>query len=122
MKRGEPFGPRGLERRRSPRIPIAELQGAVGVVGARLVSVSLFGMMIDSPVPLEPDSVLSLRLVVQGYKSDVEARVAECSLGGGASVARKRYGVGLEFTDIPGETRERLEQTLNGLPEPVRTA
>jgi len=33
MTRGEPFGPRGLERRRSPRIPIAELEGAVAVVG-----------------------------------------------------------------------------------------
>ena len=118
MTRKEPFGPRGLERRRSPRIPIADLEGAVGVVGAKLVSVSLYGMMIDSPVPLERESVLSLRLVVQGHKSDVEARVAECSLG--ASVARKRYGVGLEFTDIPGETRERLEQTLARLPEPSR--
>ena len=66
MTRKEPFGPRGLERRRSPRIPIADLEGAVGVVGAKLVSVSLYGMMIDSPVPLERDSVLSLRLVVRG--------------------------------------------------------
>ena len=120
MKRGEPFGPRGLERRRSPRIPIAELEGAVAVVGARLVKVSLYGMMIDSPVPLERESVLSLRLVVQGHKSDVEARVAECTLG--ASVARQRYGVGLEFTDIPEETRERLEKTLARLPERARTA
>ena len=120
MTRGEPFGPRGLERRRSRRIPIAELEGAVAVVGARLVSVSLHGMMIDSPVPLERESVLSLRLVVRGHKSDVEARVAECNVG--ASVARKRYGVGLEFTDIPGETRERLELTLAGVPERVRTA
>ncbi len=120
MTRGEPFGPRGLERRRSPRIPIAELEGAVAVVGARLVNVSLYGMMIDSPVPLERESVLSLRLVVQGYKSDVEARVAECTIG--ASVAPKRYGVGLEFTDIPAGTRRRLEQTLARLPERARTA
>ena len=121
MTREEPFGPRGLERRRSPRIPIAQLEGAVAVVGAKLVSVSLYGMMIDSPLPLERDSMLSLRLVVQGHKSDVEARVAECSIGG-ASVARKRYGVGLEFTDIPGDTRERLEQTLSRVPERTRTA
>jgi len=116
----EPFGPRGLERRRGPRIPIAELEGAVAVVGARLLNVSLYGMMIESPVPLERESVLSLRLVVLGYKSDVEARVAECTLG--ATAARKRYGVGLEFIDIPAEARERLEKTLARLPDPSLTS
>ena len=111
----EAFGPRSLDRRRGPRIPIAELEGAVSVVGAKLINVSLYGMMIESPVALEPESVLRLRLVIHGHKSDIEARVAGCTLG--ATGIRKRFGVGLEFLDIPAESRERLQKTLAQLPE-----
>jgi hypothetical protein len=114
------FGPRALNRRRSPRIPVAELDAAVSVVGARLVNVSCYGMMIESPVALEREAILSLRLVIGGDKTDVEARVAGCTLG--ATGVRRRYGVGLEFTDIPRETRERLEHTLAGLHERLRSA
>ena len=116
----EAFGLRALNRRRSPRIPIAELEGAVSVVGAKLVNVSRYGMMIESPVALDRDAIFSLRLVIGGEKSDVQARVAGCTLG--ATGVRRRYGVGLEFTDIPRETRERLEHTLAGLPERLRSA
>ena len=40
--------------------------GVVSVVGARLVNVSPFGMMIESPLPLKSDAVLPFRLVVAG--------------------------------------------------------
>jgi hypothetical protein len=120
MTTAEAFGPRALNRRRSPRIPVAELDGAVSVVGARLINVSLYGMMIESPVALERESILSFRLVIGGEKTDVEARVVGCILG--ATGVRRRYGVGLEFTDIPHETRERLEHTLARLPVRLRSA
>jgi hypothetical protein len=116
----EAIGPRDLNRRRSPRFPLAELDGAVSVVGAKLINVSRYGMMIESPVALDRNAIFSLRLVIGGEKSDVEARVAGCTLG--ASGERRRYGVGLEFTDMPAEARQRLEHTLARLHERLPTA
>jgi len=83
--------------------------GVVSVVGASVACVSPYGMLIVSPVPLEPGAVLPLRLVVAGVKTDVEARVVDC-----ARLARggRRYGAGLEFTRIAPETRARLADVL----------
>jgi hypothetical protein len=120
VTRGAEFGPPGLERRRETRTPVERRGVAVSVVGARLVNISMFGMMIESPVPLERDAVLSLRLVVDGHKGDVEARVAACTLG--ASGQARRYGVGLEFTSLSPDLRERLRKALGLHAESSRTA
>jgi hypothetical protein len=112
-------GPKGLERRRVVRTP-AELALPVSVVGARLVNISHFGMMIESPVPLERESILSFRLVIDGYKGDVEARVAACTLG--ASGEARRYGIGLEFTSLSIDVLNRLRKALAGSAESARSA
>ena len=88
--------------------------GAVSVVGARLVNVSSYGMMIESPVPLEREAVMRFRLVVAGEKTDVDARVAACTPVRGSH----RYAVGLEFLHIAPETQRRLIRVLGGQ-EPV---
>ncbi len=85
-------------------------RGAVSVVGAALVNVSSYGMMIESPVPLERDTVMQFRLVVAGQKADVEARVAACM----PVPAGRRYTVALEFVRIPPETQQRLVRVLSG--------
>lgn len=84
--------------------------GPVSVVGAVLVNVSSYGMMIESPVPLEREAVLQFRLVVAGQKTDVDARVAACTLVPGG----RRYAVGLEFVRIAPEAQERLIRVLAG--------
>jgi c-di-GMP-binding flagellar brake protein YcgR len=84
--------------------------GAVSVVGARLVNISSYGMMIESPVPLEREAVMQFRLVVAGRKADVDARVAECTAVPGS----RRYAVGLEFSRIEPEAQARLVRVLNG--------
>jgi hypothetical protein len=104
------FGPEGLERRRALRIPARDGVPLVSVVGAELVRVSSYGMMIESPLALEMDSVLKLRLIVAGEQADVEARVAACALG--TTGDRRRFGVGLEFTRIAPRVRARLVQVL----------
>jgi Tfp pilus assembly protein PilZ len=104
------FGPEGLERRRVDRAGVQPSAPAVSVVGARLVNVSRYGMMIESPVPLERGTVLQLRLVVEGEKADVEARVAACTAG--AAGTRRTFGVGLEFTHIPSSVRDRLARAI----------
>jgi hypothetical protein len=88
--------------------------GPVSVVGAGLVNVSSYGMMIESPVPLEREAVMQFRLVVAGEKTDVDARVAACTPVPGG----RRYAVGLEFVRIAPEAQQRLVRVLSGL-DPV---
>lgn len=101
---------RRLERRRAPRQPA---QHAISVVGAKLLNVSRYGMLIESPVPMAQGAVLRLRLTIAGQPADVEARVAVCTPQPGL----KAYGVGLEFSNLAESDRERLEKALAGRPD-----
>ena len=111
MKGASAAAPAGVERRRSPRTPVPASGGPVSVVGARLHNLSPFGMMIESPVAIATDSELPFRLIVEGEKSDVHARVVACTPLPGR---RRAFGVGLEFTRIEEAVRERLAQVLAG--------
>ena len=106
-------GPQGLERRRSERIPVPSRGGAISVVGARVVNVSGHGMLIESLVPMEREQTMTLRVVVAGEKTDVEARVACCSVL--AHSRRRVYGVGLEFAAFPETAHRRLLAALAGI-------
>ncbi len=105
---GSPAIP-GRERRRAERIPMPANGGPVSVVGARLIDVSPYGMMIESPLALAEDAILKFRLSVEGNKADISARVACCNARRGA---RHAYGVGLEFLDVPEGLRERIRDAL----------
>ena len=103
------FGENGLERRRAERVAMSGAGAPVAVVGARLINASVYGMLIESPVALEPEAVLSLRLVIRGDKADVEARVAACTPLPGP---RRAFGVGLELVRIDDTARGRLEEAV----------
>jgi hypothetical protein len=104
-----PGPPGGIERRRALRAEPDELAEPVSVVGTRLVNICHDGLMIEAPVPLAPDSRLQIRLVVAGVKSELEARVAQCRPRGPAG---GHWAVGVEFIQVPHETRERLTRVL----------
>jgi hypothetical protein len=104
-----PVGSAGPERRRVERVPVAPVGGPVSVMGARLIDVSPYGMMIESPVAMKEDAVLQFRLAVQGRKIDVSARVACCRARAGA---RHAYGIGLEFVDLPSDVRDQIRDVL----------
>ena len=63
--------------------------------------------------PAEPeeqeDPEEPFRLLINGVRTDVEARVAACTPQPGA---RRAYGIGLEFTSIADADRETLRQVL----------
>lgn len=101
--------PSGRERRRAERVPMAATGGPVSVMGARLIDVSPYGMMIESPLAMTEDAVLQFRLAVEGRKTDVSARVACCTPRAGA---RHAYGIGLEFLDLPSDVREQIRGIL----------
>jgi hypothetical protein len=83
--------------------------GPVTVVGARIVNLSPYGMLIRSPLPMEREAVHRFRLVIGAESRDVEARVAMCQPDG-----RRRYDVGREFVAPAEELRARLTQALAG--------
>jgi PilZ domain-containing protein len=80
----------------------------VAIVGARLVNVSPFGMLIDSPLRMEPEAVHRFRLRIGDDQADVEARVAACA----ACATPNRYHVGLEFVRVAEAVRARLAEVL----------
>jgi hypothetical protein len=115
--RGAGFGVDAPERRRVPRIPAETLAVPVSVVGARLVNLSLFGMMIESPVPLEREAIMKFRLSIGSYKGDAEARVAASTVRDRGPV--RRFGIGLEFAALSTEMRDHLRRALGPLAETV---
>jgi Tfp pilus assembly protein PilZ len=104
------FGPSGLDRRRAHRVPLVGPGAPVTVVGGRLINGSVFGMLMESPVPLERASYLTLRLVIDGRKYDVETQVTACTP---LPSEKRTYGVGLEFVGLRAEVRARLEKALD---------
>lgn len=95
-----------MERRRAARVPMAE-GGPVAIVGGRLVNVSPYGMLIESPLPMQPEAVHRFRLVIGSEHADVEARVTACAPGGA-----HRFQIGLEFVTSDDALRSRLAGVL----------
>lgn len=81
------------------------------MVGTRLLNISHGGLAIEAPIPLAPESNLRLRLVVAGVKTELETRVADCRRR--TSSRGRPWGVGVEFTEVPSETRQRLTRVLS---------
>lgn len=98
-----------IERRRAERIPMNPPTNPVSVMGARILDVSAFGMRIESPVAISPDSVLPFRIAVGGQTTDVRCRVAACRL---SAADANRFGVGLEFLDLDPAFRGRMVEAL----------
>jgi c-di-GMP-binding flagellar brake protein YcgR len=87
--------------------------GVVSVVGARLLNVSAGGMLIESLMPLESESVHRFRLIIAGEKVDIEAKVASCVARTGEK--RRSFGIGMEFKRMPPGAKEQLGQVLSEL-------
>ena len=98
-----------MERRRAPRVPMEPPTNPVSVVGARIIDVSPFGMRIESPVAISPDSMLRFRIAVGPHTTDVGCRVAVCQP---SPAADAKYGVGLEFLDLDDTFRQHLVVAL----------
>lgn len=72
--------------------------------GVSLVDLSAGGALLDSPVPLRPNSILGLEIVGAGVFTVVQFRVLRCEVGG-LGADRTMYRGACEFTellDLPG--------------------
>ena len=101
------------EHRRAPRLLVPPVGGPISVVGAKLLNVSSYGLLIETPVPMDAGQAMPLRMLVRGEKLDVEARVVDCRAGQGP----RRFHVGLEFLSLPPAAKERLAEALHALAE-----
>jgi PilZ domain len=99
----------GRERRRAARVVMPASGAPVSVVGARLIDVSPYGMMIESPLAMAEEAVLMFRLAIEGRKADISARVACCLPRPGT---RHAYGVGLEFLNLDEGVRGQIRDAL----------
>jgi hypothetical protein len=102
----------GIEQRRAPRLNVPPTGGPIAVIGARLLNVSSFGVLIEAPLPMTAPDVQPLRLSILGEKHDVEARVIDCRA---AADKRRAYHVGLEFLSLSPAAKERLADALHQL-------
>ena len=72
--------------------------------GVSLVDLSAGGALLDSPVPLRPDSLLTLEIIGQGLETSVQFRVLRCEIGA-IGPAGPTYRGACKFTrllELPG--------------------
>jgi hypothetical protein len=72
--------------------------------GVSLVDLSAGGALLDSPVPLRPDSLLTLEIIGQGLETSVQFRVLRCEVGA-IGPAGPTYRGACKFTrllELPG--------------------
>lgn len=96
------------DRRAYQRLRDGEIEwirsARLGGKGVSLVDLSAGGALLDSPVPLRPDALLTLQLSGKGVDTAVEFRVLRCQVGS-IGAAGPTYRAACEFTrliDLPG--------------------
>ena len=89
------------ERRRSPRVEmVGHMHGRLAAIDRQLVvrDVSLGGMSIETPIPLEPGAVLQFVLMLgDGAGVDVVGRIVRCAERAGTS--GPVFVSGVQFVD-----------------------
>lgn len=102
------------ERRRHPRVESLNLvsvgkvqEGLVGV--ARTLVVSEGGALLEMAEPYPVHTVFKLELALEGELVPVHAEVRDVAAGDDGL-----YRVGVRFTDLAPEDRERLERYIAG--------
>jgi PilZ domain len=76
-----------------------------------LANISRNGALVDSRVPLAPDSVHRVRLSLDGTATEVQARVRHVS-SANSTAFEPRYLIGVEFLDVPPSVGEELERLV----------
>lgn len=101
------FGDRRSQRRLEV---VGHLWGALDVIEpARVIDVSLGGVLIESPVAVPPGSEQPIQLVIDGQPILVDARVCHVRRAPVVNAGRASYLIGYEFISMPAALAEALE-------------
>ena len=76
-----------------------------------LANISRAGALVDSRVPLAPDSVHRVRLSLDGIATEVQARVRHITSTSPAA-REPRYLIGVEFLDVPPSVGDELDRLV----------
>jgi hypothetical protein len=108
------------DRRAYQRLRDGELEwirsARLGGKGVSLIDLSAGGALLDSPVLLRPDSLLTLHLSGRGVETAVEFRVLRCQVGS-IGAAGPTYRAACEFTrliDLPGIQPLAIQEISTG--------
>jgi len=102
-----PFGDRRSQRRLEV---VGHLWGALDIMEpARVIDISLGGVLVESPVAVPPGSEQPIQLTVDGQPIVVEARVCHIRRAPVVNAGRASYFVGYEFVTLPAALAEALE-------------
>jgi hypothetical protein len=103
-----------IEKRKSPRYKCsgsARVQevGSTVSTWATFSDISLHGCYVETAVPLRVDATLSLKLEVNGFRVET---------GGQVRVSYPGLGMGVSFTKMAEEDRERLRELMRLISPP----
>jgi hypothetical protein len=103
------------EKRKSPRYRCqgsARMQevGSETTVWATFTDISIHGCYIEAPNPFRQGTLLSLRLEANGLKIEATGQVQVCYPG---------VGMGISFSRMLEEDRERLRELLRSISKPA---
>jgi hypothetical protein len=72
---------------------------------------SLGGALLESTLPLQPESVHRFRFALDGQVTDIQARVRHVTPWL-SPTGEDRYLIGLEFLAVPSTTRDQIERLV----------
>jgi hypothetical protein len=106
---------KGPERRRSPRYTCegsAEIRAAGTDVRTwvTLSDISLHGCYVEAQATYPVETVLEMKLEVNGFKVETEGKVR---------VSYPYLGMGIAFAEMPEENRGRLKELLGSISRPT---
>jgi hypothetical protein len=72
------------------------------------------GALLEAPLPLEIDSLHTVRLLEDDQPRDVQARVRHVTLVRAEAGQTSRYLIGVEFLGIPAEALNQIQNLMAG--------
>lgn len=108
------------DRRSRPRFEIVgQLWGALETVEPlELRDISRGGVLLESRLPLTPDSVHRLRVAFNDFIADVQARVRHVRTV--TKPAGDHYLIGLEFLHVQQAALDRIDELVTHADEAVK--
>jgi hypothetical protein len=101
------------EKRKVPRMP-TEMKGLVALsdgstVDVRVLDLGLGGALINAPRDIAKNTILDLKIFLGGDGSTLQCKGAVVrSMAAGATSKVRTYDMGIYFTDVPADHKERL--------------